>query len=687
MNPSFVHELQTVEFCSTGTKEILLDDIFIFPNLLTYSDKTDGVEIHIENIDYFNNKGNQFIIGDSQSGKTKFSAWLCLENFKNKRPCLYFDLDLLSRSKDKQNELRKSFSNQFTGDFDLWMNQDNKCIIFDNVSKDIKCIDFIKYVEEMFSSVLLFVNKDIYNSYFVDDDRFTDFGEIMIKPFCHVKQEEIIKKWLQNKGDIDVNHSRIDALERNINSIIIDNKILPRYPFFILSILQTYESFMPENLKITAYGHCYQALIVARLIKIGINQEDSALESAFTFCSSLAFAIYKNGNDLNDDEYGNYLSDYKDQYILKESVLNRLFGECGILENKNGKVKFCLSYAFYYFLGKYLAENFDENKEKISEMVQSSYAKQHSLIIIFTIHHANDISLIDELLIHTMCVIDSKTPAVLSKEDTAIFNSFIQDNLPEKIESDDDSNIDEERKKERNIRTKCECDFDDHIETDEITTKDNVFTQIFQCNKNIEILSQILKNKTGSLKKDKLSEIVETICDAGLRMASILLEDSNELDLAVTFVLERYKESENYDKSKSESYHRNEIKDMVNFRVMIWVVSCIEKVVDAINKPELKDIICQLVNNKNTPAYHMIKYFYLLDTSKFFDESLKDEFENTLKNYSEDKHLFLNRIISLRTQHYERTHKIKEKYRQSIFSLLKIPYRKPDMKLKLIAVA
>lgn len=683
----FTAELKSVEFCSTSSKGIFLDDIFVFPNLRTYSNKTDGIELEIDNIDELVAHKYQFIIGESQSGKTKLSAWLCLELHKKGIPCLYFDLNKLSNSKDKYKELKDVFSEQLTGSFDLWMEQDEKHIIYDNLSKDNKCIDFIKYTEEHFNKFFIFSNKDIYRSYFIDDDRFLEYREISIKPFCHYKQEEIIKKWLKFKSaSSDIEHGLIDSIENNINSIIINNKILPRYPFFILSILQTYESFMPENLKITAYGHCYQALIIARLIKSGMSQEDSALESAFTFCSSLAFEIYTKGSEqvINEFDFDIFYEQYSSEYIIKSSVFNRLFSEYGILEKKNGKIKFCISYSFYYFLGKYLTENYNENKEKISCMVESSYARHNSLILIFTIHHANDINIIDEILTHTICVIDNKKPAALSKEETSIFNDLLSTILPEHIESSENVNVEDERKKERKYRTQHENELDDNDDTavEKLASKSDLLNQVFQCNKNIEILSQILKNKTGSLKKKKLAEIVETICDAGLRMASVMLEDHNEIEVAVRFVYEQYKDSDDYDKSKPESHHLNKIRNIVNFRVMIWVLGCVEKAVVAINKPELKDIICEIVKEKSTPAYDLIRYFYLLDTCKIFDENLKKELELMLKNYPSDRDIFLHRIVSLRTQYYERTHRIKENYRQSILSSLGIPYRKPSLKLK-----
>jgi hypothetical protein len=683
LKPKFENELKGIEFCSTGSEDISLEDVFVFPNLTTYTDDANGVELVLDTIDDLMQTPLQFVIGENQSGKTKLCSWIYLQLNKKASPCIYIDLAQIGNSKDKNKILKDHFTNQQTGDFEAWLSLTDKTIVFDNLTKENSSIVFIEFVADHFTNILICTSTDIYRSYYIDDDRFVNYKEVNIRPFCHSKQEELIKNWLSVKGSgDDVDHNLIDSIETNINAIIIDNKVLPRFPFFILSILQTYESFMPENLKITAYGHCYHALILARLIKSGINQEDSALESAFTFCSNLAYKIFaaKNGLFLTENEFNEFKKEYSSEYIIKNAIFNRLFSEYGLLANNSGRIEFAISYSYYFFLGKYLTDNYADHKNDISEMVESSFARHNSLTLIFTIHHANDISIIDEILAHTMCAIDEKEPAKLTKEETSIFNELLHDVIPEKIESS--CEVDVERTKERKLRTKQEENMDSSDETIErLASKSEMLNQVFQCNKNIEILSQILKNKTGSLKKAKIAEIVEIICDAGLRLASIMLGDDREIKACVKFVYGQYKKSDNYDDSKTDSFHLNEIHKMVTFRGMVWVLSSVEKSVKAINKPELRDIVSDLVNKKDSPAYHLIKYFYLLDTSSKFDENLKQELEFMIRTYSRDKSVFLNRIVSIRTQHYEKTHRIQEKYRQAIFSLLKLKLKKVDIKL------
>ena len=221
LRPEFEEELRNVEFCSAKTNDISLEDVFVFPNLTTYSDSKNGVELVIKDFDELKSESFQFIVGENQSGKTKICSWLYLELNRIKVPCMYVDLSQVGNSKDKNKILKDLFVKQQTGDFDLWLSLPHKYIIFDNLVKDSYAVEIIKYAEQFFSNIVICSSVDLYRSYYIDDERFIDYREVNIRPFCHGKQEQLIKNWLKVKssGD-DVDHSLIDSMEANINSIV-----------------------------------------------------------------------------------------------------------------------------------------------------------------------------------------------------------------------------------------------------------------------------------------------------------------------------------------------------------------------------------------------------------------------------------------------------------------------------------
>ena len=175
---------------------------------------------------------------------------------------------------------------------------------------------------------------------------------------------------------------KIDRIEDRVNSIILYHKIVPRYPFYILSILQTFEEFMPQNIQITAYGHCYQALITAQLIRVGIRTED--LDSLFNFLTCFAFEVFKRGDELSQEQFVQFFKDYENKYVIKKTLVNRLTNGCpSMIRTHRGTYQFHYPFIYYFFLGNFFARNYEEHKDLIEKLAEKSYMQNNANILIF----------------------------------------------------------------------------------------------------------------------------------------------------------------------------------------------------------------------------------------------------------------------------------------------------------------
>lgn len=682
---SFLNQISTMEFCSASSTPLCIEDIFVFPNIVKFTDFDDSDQ-HVKSVNDFKIHQNILIQGDFQSGKTTLANHLFIEFLKGSEPAILIDMQEISGKKPNLDLIKEIYQRELNGDFDLWLQKPNKIALIDNLTHAGNSIDHLEFMGNFFEKRIVMCSMEEYESYFSDDERLTGFSVFNLRPFNHAKQEKLIKKWLEykNKGaTTDIELGLIDQIENNVNSIIINNKILPRYPFFILSILQTHEAFMPQDIKITAYGHCYYALIMAHLIKSGISKDDSSISSCFNYASNLAYEIYSSDPislTISREKYELFKNKYKDSYIIQDALINRMHSSNGIIRECNGHgYKFGLAYSYYYFLGQYLAENHNRNRNVLVEMIENNFRKNNSLAIIFTIHHSNDIDIIDEILTHTMCAHDEVDPATLDAKELEIFNELLSV-IPDRLNVS--GTIEETRSKERDGRDERDTKkVSGDIVIEQESEKNDHLDRTYQCYKNIEILSQILKNKFGSLKKDKVTEIVEIICDAGLRLAAMLLSKNINVDSLLQFVYRSYKESEDFDDSKSESEHLTEIRKMIIFRVFIWVVLNLEKTVSAINKTEIKEVVRAIKDKKKTPAFDVIYYFYTLDSSIRFEDYMKDELRELLEKYESKEMDFLRKILSIRTQHYMNTHDVKTQMRQAMSSLLKIEYKPKPLKI------
>ena len=308
---TFIKEMEKTHFVSL--EHVKLQDIFVFPTLSYYPPPTKDDSLERETINEQAEllaKKYLLIHGEEMSGKTALGRYLFLSLANDlSTPVLHIDLQEVSR-KSKEEVFSDAYYQQFNGDYSVWKAQEGKVLILDNLSQASHLIELIEFAKELFDKIVVTLPSDIFHSFFRDEMRLVDFHEAKIEPLDHQRQEELIRKRLvlSDRGE-PITDGYVDQIEKRVNSIIISNKIVPRYPFFVLSILQTYEGFMPDNLSITSYGHCYQALIVANLIKAGISRQDNDINACFNFAEHLAF---KNHQDTK-------LQTQKPSYILTSS--------------------------------------------------------------------------------------------------------------------------------------------------------------------------------------------------------------------------------------------------------------------------------------------------------------------------------------------------------------------------------
>ena len=642
---------------SLSQNHIHLQSIFVFPAISSYPARSGKGEIEktIRNENELLKNDYSLVHGERLSGKTALCCYLFLTLFYRHVPVLYIDLDAVDRKRANPEIFRNAYHRQFHGDHALWNEQSGKVIILDNLSK--RAINHVTLAMEHFDKVIVTLATDTFYAFYRDDDRLVKFKEIGILPLTHSKQEELIRKRTKMLSqDQPVLDGQIDAIENRVNEVIINNKILPRYPFYVLSILQTYETYMPKDLPITSYGHCYYVFIIAHFSRSGISKSDDEINACFNFVENLAFEIYcRNSKEhsLGRDLIDEFKEQYEKKFIPpKESTLNRLIdADYGILTNTG---QFRSPYMYYYFLGKYLAKNSERYEDIIKRMIESSYIVSNCLTLIFMIHHSNDNNTIDKILRSTMCVLDNIKPATLNREETKVFEEIVNA-IPSEILSRNSVSVG--REEERKAR--------DHQEPDESHDPNNtnddesIDNDIYKVLKNNEILGQILKNKYGSLEREKITEIIKTITDGGLRLVSSFL--GKEIDAFAVYI-----------HKKNPELDIGGIRQVLSMLSFIWTIHNVEKIVGALNKPEIRSLVEKVVTNNNTPAYQLIEYFLRLDTIPKFSDYDQKKLKLLWKKYH---YPFFQKVISIRTQQYLNTHEVDIPVEQAVCSLLNIKYQ------------
>ncbi len=324
----FIESIELTEFSSDNP--LKLNDIYVFPCISLVRDYPNDISVYEEkavlSIKEILSFKNALIHGEDMSGKTALLRMIFFHLIEEGKPALYFDLQN-TFGHPSEKTFRQSFFEQFNGDYEQWVSQDSaKTIIIDGLSFSKRDRKFLEVAIEKFDNVIVCSSTSVYRSYYWDDSLVAQFKKLELGPITHVVQERLIRKRLQLMNlKKSVKDGHVDQIESKVNSII-QSEIVPRYPFYVLSVIQTLEAYMPKDFNITSYGHCYYALILARLIKSGIAKSDDSLNVCLQFAERLAIVRYKkevlHSSEFAKEDFLEFVSSYREKYVLPDSILS-----------------------------------------------------------------------------------------------------------------------------------------------------------------------------------------------------------------------------------------------------------------------------------------------------------------------------------------------------------------------------
>lgn len=670
LKSDFEKDLNKTEFISQSKEHIFIDDIFIFPNIRQSSIHIEE-ENEVDSIETFVNNENKYmtLIGDDLSGKTSICKQIFKKSIQMGYNPILLDGEMIFKSKNFEEIIKKAFNYQFTGDYRIWKEKRKKIVIVDNYHHKISS-NIIEFLKSFFDRIIIVINFEEYLVYFKDESVIADFDLFTIKALSYVKQEKLIRKWKtlsDEKSITKIEDIEIDQIEEKLDSIISKSQIVPRYPFYILSILQSLEAFMPADYKVTAYGHCYHALITAQLLKKNIKPDD--LDSCFNFLMYLSYKIFvlkQKKIEFTKLKYNEFLKEYEKRFIISKNIVRKIINnEYPIIRfhDFDNIMKFEYPYVYFYFLGQYFSENPD--KKLFEKMCREIYLKEYAFLLIFIIHHAKNQELIDEILLHCMCFFEDSKPAQLDKEETIFMNTLILE-LPKSILSSDSTET--HREKERLLKDKGREVEDKEIE------EENTAKNIHKALKIIEIIGQIIKNRSGSFEKLKIIEMIEEVQELGLRVLSYFLRNLKSDDFEMWLHKRLEAEENKLEKRKKifdEKKKNDFIKMSIQFIAFIIIMGILGKIVSSISSKKLSYVINEIAEKHDTPAYKLINIFVHVSQTSIDIKELR----KTMNSFLKTNNKWASKTLSLYVQSFLNLHTIPYIEKQKICSLLNIRYK------------
>ena len=278
---------------------------------------------------------------------------------------------------------------------------------------------------------------------------------------------------------------------------------------------------------------------------------------------------------------------------------------------------------------------------------------------------------------HTKCVFNHTAVASLSTNETRLLEETLKE-FPERILSNrsvpDERRLQRECKDELDYRlvesvTQDKPDEFRSCQTDQSVA--NILTDFYRALKNMEILGQVLRNKYGSLPRCKLEEIIMFVTNAGLRLIKVNTNHDG-IQRFESFCIEVFEnEKPDGNRHKMAEFLRNLIRTMT----LVTISLLLNKIVVSIRKPELMEIVENIFQRQDTPAYDLLYIFFLLNSVEELDPECVKKILDILGKFKKSKNTVAIRFLSLEVQNYANTHVIHFKLREKLLKALNIEYQ------------
>jgi TIR domain. len=709
ISPEFLVVLQNIELLSKAhaqKESVHLDDIFIYPEMTKYDDLGEYEKIIKSDVllEEYENRLKIVIAGEDQSGKTTLCKKLFLE-LKNRNFVPVYIQDKTGKLEGKiENKILAAFNQQYVNAALDKFDKKRIVPIIDDFHLANKKEERIQDLSPFHNQIIIV--DDIFCLNFKDDKIIKSFSQFKIREFKPSYRDKLIKKWahLSDKAfstEDATNNKLYQAIDKNtelVNSAlgkVIGSGIMPSYPFFILSVISTYETLeKPIDQEITSQGYCYQALIYMYLRKQGVKNDE--IDTYINFLSEFAFYFYKERKiELITNDFDKFMKLYVESYNLTigQDVIVEILRNTQIINlDSFNNYSFNYPYLYYFFVAKYLDEHSEENKAVIESIVANLHKDENAYIAIFISHHSKNIDFLEDIILNSMFLFDKYKPATLCKDDLRFFDKQVSI-IVEAALPPVDSTPEKERAKRlerqdlsENIESKHHNGLKNSSVIKNEEEDDELSKELRRSIKTVEVMGQIIKNRSGSLKKDNLENIFEQAMKTNLRILTSFIEviegESSQKEIVSYIkarlekhnleILEGKKGQEKPKKPSREQLEKlsEDIFWNINFTV---VYGFINKIVHSLGSNNLIAIAEKVCNKENTPATFLIKhgifmwYNKNLQVENIASEIEKESFSEIAKKVM--KYMIVNHC-AIHTVNYKDNQRIENRIGISVQKLL-----------------
>lgn len=511
---------------------LTIDDIFVHPDLTSALAEEDGPSSKtyrslFERLEIDN---RVVVIGDEKAGKTT----LLLQTFAELHRKGYVPIFLRASEISSTSEagvaalVTQAFEHQYLDAQRASQSEvDTRVLLIDDLERlkgGSKAIaDVLKRLGNRFERIVISASADFGVAELVSSEAtaiLQTYATYKIEEFGHRRRLDLISKWclcgsVLTLAEFDQEVHRVE----DVINVVVGKKLVPSRPFFLLILLQSYGQGNQSDLQNSGFAHYYHYLITASLEKAGVRRDN--FNELFNYIAHLAWFAKENGAaELALTQLREFNCRHsRDIFTVDLSSRLDLLCRAKILAKRGEYYSFTYPYIFYFFVGKYLANNLDDPvlKERVGLWCANLNLRENANTILFLTHHRNDRWVITQVADALEAQLGSSTPLAFGS-DVSKVNELIDSASSLVLVHDDVRRNQEVEREERDLEENGE-DRDEAVP--------GLMTFVIRVNRILRtarILGQILKNYYGSLDRGVKQHLIDKVIRGHLIILGELFE-------------------------------------------------------------------------------------------------------------------------------------------------------------------
>jgi len=529
-------------------KTLALEDIFVPPDLRDYEHpnhlRGNGASVvrSTNCINQLFEDCHVYLLGDNQCGKTSLGKMLYLQALRRKRtPVLLTGREI--RHAEEQH-LRKLVAQALQKQYkaltpeEFWQSDpDARVLIVDDFgATSLNAIgrdEFAERLRRNFGAVFLLGGDLTQVEDLIarrgEDGGLAGFRRYEIRPFGYLLRDTLIEKWItagrEHELASDVVQQRLRE-SANVVDRVLGKNLVPSNPVYVLILLQQLEARVPLDTRSGSYGYFYEALVTLALQRSSRSPE--GVDAKYTYLSELASRMFAQERpEMDEEQLDAFTREHLDQFRLNRSPdeFKREVLESRLLSFIYGKYRFAYRYSLYYFVARHMRDNTDDQdiQQWLEKAVDAIHQEDFANILIFYTYLTKSKAAVRLVLQKAKGLFGNVAPCNMGEH--VSFVGRLQDKVLEIILPDVDAR--EQRRAALSRRDEADTGPEaagapraEENGTKDAATEDELklMLSLNSAIKTLQVLGQILRNFSGSLRKEMKLEITRECFDLGLRV-------------------------------------------------------------------------------------------------------------------------------------------------------------------------